>query len=87
MDENENGKNEATQVAQKHHKPRRPRSKDEVESVTMRLDDETRSKLIDLNKLHQERAMCDLPLSTSLKFAITVAHKALFGKKDDQAAP
>lgn len=65
-------------------KRRRALPKDQAKSVAMQLDDETRIKLLDLNELHQKRAMCDLPLSTSMKFAVAVAHRALFG--DDARA-
>ena len=61
--------------------------KEEAVQVTVKLTENLRQKLLDLNKEHSETARFDLPLTATVALAIEIAHEAYFPKtpQKDQA--
>lgn len=57
-----------------------PRRKETVKSVNLRMKDDVRTMLLDLND-HQQRLAynAQLPLNMTLEFAVRRAHEAVFG--------
>lgn len=58
----------------------KPRRKEEAGSVSVRLTDDLRAKLLRLNKRQQAAAYTELPLAASVCYAIEIAHETLFGE-------
>ena len=60
-------------------KPKRTKTpKEEAVQVTVKLNENLRQKLLDLNKEHSKTARYDLPLTATVALAIEIAHEAYF---------
>ena len=61
--------------------PKRTRTpKDQIQSVNLALDENTRAMLLDLNELQLKSnpGVLNIPMSATARYAIHIAHKAIF---------
>ena len=67
-------------------KTRGPRTKETAKTANVRLTDELREMLLDLNDFQEKLVPgANIPLSSTLHFAVVRAHQATFGKQHSQA--